>query len=315
MAEAQPGWKKHFAKFLDISRTSLYVPAVAQDARDEADLSSLLGAHADHAGYGYRRLQLALQWSAHKTRRLMALAAIVPLGVKRKPPDGTNRAVQASEPAPAPEARTNLLKERQLTAAYAHHLWAEDFTYLWFQGKWHYLATVIDLYSRQIVGWDLSVHHDTDLVEAALLDALSHNEPPAILHQDQGSEYCSERYDIIALSVGIELSFSEKGSPWENGFQESFYRYFKLELGAKKLDRFADTGELHAAIASQLQYYNTERIHSALATSPAAYAAGLGPTKQSKGAQTRTRTTTRLKAMLYQIAIGVRDRVFGILGA
>jgi putative transposase len=123
---------------------------------------------------------------------------------------------------------------------------------LWFQGRWYYLATLIDLFSRQVVGWTLSAHHDTDLITAALLDALSRHPPPAICHQDQ---YCSERYDIIALSLGIELSFSEKGSPWENGFQESFYRPFKLEIHAKKLDRFADLGELMAAIAKQIQYY------------------------------------------------------------
>lgn len=315
MAEAQPGWKKHFATFLGISRTSLYVPAVAQDLRDEADLSSILGVNADHAGYGYRRIQLELLWSAHKTKRLMALAAIVPLGVKRKQPQTTTGAMPAVEPQAAPEARVNLLRQRNLTATYLHHIWAEDFTYLWFQGRWYYLATIIDLYSRQIVGWALSTHHDTDLVTAALLDALSRHEPPAILHQDQGSEYCSERYDIIALSVGIELSFSDKGSPWQNGFQESFYRCFKLELNAKKLDRFADTGKLSAAIAKQLQYYNTERIHSALSTNPAAYAAGFDPTNQTNQAPKQTQKTLKLKAMLQQIVTGVRDRVFGILGA
>ena len=293
----------------------MYVPSVAQYARDEADLSCLLGANADHPGYGYRRLQIALRWSAHKTRRLMALAAIVPLGVKRKQPYGNSAPLPVTEPQVASCARVNLLKERNLTAAYLHHIWAEDFTYLWFQGKWYYLATVIDLYSRQAVGWALSAHHDTDLVEAALLDALGCHAPPAILHQDQGSEYCSERYDIIALSMGIELSFSEKGHPWENGFQESFYRYFKLELDAKKLDRFAGIGELSAAIATQFQYYNTERIHSALATSPAAYAAGPDPAKQAKVVPQQKQKTLKLKAMIQQIATGVRDRVFFILGA
>jgi len=99
----------------------------------------------------------------------MALAGVVPLGVKRKQPYARQ---EVAEPQVAPEVRRNLLKERKLIAAYLHHIWAEDFTHLWFQGKWYYLATIIDLYSRQIVGWSLSAHHDTDLITAALLDAL-----------------------------------------------------------------------------------------------------------------------------------------------
>ena len=279
----------------------MYIPAVIQNDRDTADLSSLLAVNADNPGYGYRRLQIKLGWSAGKTRRLMAIAAVVVLGVKRQQPW---RHQETPELQGAPEARRNLLRERQLLAAWVHHIWAEDFTYLWFQGKWYYLATIIDLYSRQVVGWALSDHHDTDLVTAALLDALSRYEPPGILHQDQGSEYCSERYDIIALSLGIELSFSDKGSPWQNGFQESFYRCFKLEIRAKKLDRFAGIGELTAAIANQLQYYNTERIHSSLGMAPLTFAAIEKPTEPEK-----------LVTKLQQIVTGVRDKVFVILGA
>jgi len=233
----------------------------------------------------------------------------VPLGVKRNQPYAHKEITEAQV---APEARRNLLKERSLIAAYLYHVWAEDFTYLWFQGRWYYLATVIDLFSRQIVGWALSAHHDTDLITAALLDALGRHPPPAICHQDQGSEYCSERYDIIALSQGIELSFSEKGSPWENGFQESFYRPFKLEIGAKKLDRFAGLGELMEAIAKQIQYYNAERIHSALGMSPLAFAtSGLAPRNSTKHKEIYMVKQNYLQ----QILTGVRDKVFIILGA
>ncbi len=304
-----PGFKRHFASLLGISHSSFYAPATKQDARDEANLSSLLGVNADHGGYGYRRLKLELLWSAGKTRRLMALADVVVLGVKRKQLYAYKEVTEALV---APEARRNLLKERQLVAGFLHHIWAEDFTYLWFQGRWHYLATIIDLFSRQVVGWALSNHHDTDLVTAGLLDALSRHKPPAILHQDQGSEYCSERYDIIALSLGVELSYSEKGSPWENGFQESFYRPFKLEIGAKKLDRFADVGELMAAIAKQIQYYNTERIHSALGMSPLAFAtSGLPPRNTTKHKEIYAKKQNYLQQML----TGARDKVSGIFGA
>lgn len=285
------------------------MPANAQDDRDEVDLSSLLGVNADHEAYGYRRIQLALDWSAHKARRLMALGDVIPLGVKRKSPYGNK---EASEPLTDEKGRHNLLKERKLTAGYLHHLWAEDFTHIWFQGKWYYLATIIDLYSRLVVGWAVSDHHDTDLITAALLDALSCNKPPAICHQDQGSEYVSKRYEIIALSQGIELSFSEKGSPWENGFQESFYHYFKIEIYAKKLDRFADLGELIEAIAKQLHYYNNDRIHSELKMTPIAFStSGIPPRNSAKHEE----LCAKKQNYFQQMVTGVRDRVFIILGA
>lgn len=253
----------------------------------------------------------------------MVLAGVVVLGVK---PKRSHAHQESSEALVAPEARRNLLKEQNIIASYLHHVWAEDFTYLKFQGKWYYLATIIDLYSRQIVGWALSIHHDTDLITAALLDALSRHEPPAICHQDQGSEYVSERYDIIALSLGIELSFSDKGSPWENGFQESFYRPFKLEIGARKLDRFGDIGELMEAIAKQMRYYNTQRIHSALRMSPLAFATSGLPPRNTTKHKTRPKTKTdihmkqqkqyeKTPTVLQQILTGVRDKVFIIFGA
>lgn len=239
----------------------------------------------------------------------MALGDVIPLGVKRKSPYAHKEVL---EPMTAPEGRHNLLKERKLTAGFLHHIWSEDFTYLWYRGKWYYLATIIDLYSRQIVGWALSDHHDTDLITAALLDALSRHLPPAICHQDQGSEYVSKRYEIIALSQGIELSFNEKGSPWENGFQESFYRYFKIEIHAKKLDRFAELGELIEAIARQLYYYNNDRIHSVLEMTPIAFAmAELPPRNSAKHKE----LCAKKQNYFQQMITGVRDRVSDILGA
>jgi transposase InsO family protein len=183
------------------------------------------------------------------------------------------------KPAPANLLRTHeemlpggiRTKRDGFTAQYPHHIWAEDFTYFWFQGRFYYLATVIDLYSRQIVGWSLGKRHDTQLIVAALMDAVSKYPAPAILHNDRGSEYLSKRYRTICASLEITCSASAPGAPWQNGFQESFYNNFKLELG--EVSRLADEGQLLEVIAYQLHYYNTKRIHSALNTNPAAYAA------------------------------------------
>lgn len=153
--------------------------------------------------------------------------------------------------------------------------WVQDFTYLWFEGQWHYLAVVLDLKTRQVMGWRLGLRHSSELTLAALLDALSKHAPPAILHSDQGSEYLSYKHQLLCDKLEITLSCSKRASPWQNGFMERFLGSFKLELGPLK--QYDNLDQLHEAIALKLYYYNTKRIHLALKMSPAAYAASLIP--------------------------------------
>lgn len=153
------------------------------------------------------------------------------------------------------------------------HAWAQDFTYLWFEKRWHYLAVVLDLKTRQAVGWRLGTRHTSELTLAALQDALRKFTAPAILHSDQGSEYLSFAHQLVCECYEIQLSASNKSSPWQNGYMERWFGNFKPELG--RLSQYKDIAELHEAIALQIHYYNTERIHSALGMSPAAYAASL----------------------------------------
>lgn len=151
--------------------------------------------------------------------------------------------------------------------------WVQDFTHLWFDRQWHYPAVVLDLKTRQVVGWRLGANHSGELTYAALLDALSKHSPPAILHSNQGSEYLSYKHELLCQKMEITLSCSDKSSPWQNGFMERFFGNFKLELGS--LSGFKDLAELHEAVALQIHYYNTKRIHTALKTTPAAYATSL----------------------------------------
>lgn len=151
--------------------------------------------------------------------------------------------------------------------------WVQDFTYLWFQGSWHYLAVVLDLKTRQVVGWRLGTRHTSELTFAAVLDALSRHPSPTILHSDQGSEYLAAKHHVLCEKLEITLSTSDKASPWQNGFMESFFGKFKDDLGV--LNHFEDLPHLHEAIALQLHYYSHSRIHTALKMSPAAYAATL----------------------------------------
>jgi transposase InsO family protein len=154
--------------------------------------------------------------------------------------------------------------------------WVQDFTHIRFMGEEHYLAVVLDLKTRQVVGWRLGTRHSSELTLAAVLDALSKHPAPAILHSDQGSEYLSYKHQELCARMEITLSCSKRASPWQNGFMERWFGNFKLELGTNLKD-CKDVSQLHEAIALKIYYYNTKRIHSALGMSPAAYAATLIP--------------------------------------
>jgi putative transposase len=131
------------------------------------------------------------------------------------------------------------------------------------------VATIMDLYSREIVGWNISSKHDTALVAAAFFDAMDQHARPRILNSDRGSEYLSQIYMELAGNCGVSMSYSAKASPWENGYQESFYSGFKVDLG--DAERFTSVGELIEAIHLQLYIYNHYRIHLALRMAPKQY--------------------------------------------
>ena len=261
VAEAGVGFKSKLCVFFGLDRSTQYKRRV-RAAFDQELAEQIRAVQKEHKHYGHRRIAIELGTGKNRVRRVMKACGIPP-PVRRKKYAKANN---GTKPAPP-----NRLKDEALVAAYSHQTWAEDFTYLWFQGRFYYLATVIDLYSRQIVGWALGRRHDTSLMTAALMDAVSRHPTPAIVHNDRGSEYLSRQYRTICASLEIVCSASAPGSPWENGFQESFYNNFKLELG--NLNQCDNEGRLLEAIALQLHYYNTKRIHSALRMNPAAYAA------------------------------------------
>jgi transposase InsO family protein len=267
VGEADVGLRSKLCSFFGLDRSTLYKRRVRPVL--DADLATRITAvMTEHPHYGHRRIALVLGVGKNQVRRVMR-AYSLPSPTRRK---RYTKANKGTRPAPP-----NLLKpadgSEALVATYPGHIWAADFTYLWFDNRFYYLATVIDVCTRQIVGWALGTHHNAQLITDALMDAVSHHNPPSILHNDRGSEYISKHYQTICASLEIAMSASAPGAPWENGFQESFYNNFKWELDADHLNRFDNQGQLLEAIALQLNYYNTRRIHTALRTNPAAYAA------------------------------------------
>jgi len=146
-------------------------------------------------------------------------------------------------------------------------VFAGDFTRLSWNGRVIYLATFIDLFTREIVGWSVSVKHTTEFVIEAYLDAIRGVGKSLIIHSDQGSEYNAREYIEFMQNLGVKISMSAKGSPWENGYQESFYDTFKTDLGLE-FERFETIGEFVEAIHKTINYYNTQRIHTKLKMSP-----------------------------------------------
>ncbi len=157
-----------------------------------------------------------------------------------------------------------------MKVSYSHQIWATDFTYIRFKNTWYYVATAIDVYTRQLLSVVISTHHTKELVIKAYLEAVKkHQIKPSYIHSDQGSEYTSQEYINLINKHGVIISMSKKGSPWENPYQESFYSNFKLELG--NISQYRDISELTEAIYLQVYYYNNKRIHSALKMPPAVF--------------------------------------------
>lgn len=273
--EVASGWVSHFATVLGLDRTSWYRQPTRQTDRDAEAGGLLLTAHTDHPRYGYRRLGWFLGWSAHKTRRSMQVVELV-IGRRKKAWRKGSKAeitvpVNALRPYAIFKDEARPQDGLDYSGMVTSGAWVQDFTHLWFLGAWHYLAVVLDLETRQVMGWQFGLRHTSELTFQAVLDALTKYAAPPILHSDQGSEYLSEKHSELCDALRITLSASDKGSPWQNGFMESWFGKFKDDLGS--LTPYQNVAELYAAIAHQIHYYNHERIHSAFKMSPAAYAA------------------------------------------
>jgi transposase InsO family protein len=155
--------------------------------------------------------------------------------------------------------------------AYPNHVWAADFTELSFKGRVVFVATVIDLFTREVRGVAVALRRGVPLTLQALGAALLSHPRPLIFHSDNGKEYAAQAFVRMLEEVGSLISRSHPGCPWENGYQESFYDKFKVDLGDP--NRFCSLGELVAQVYRTVwEYYNHTRIHSALKMPPSEFA-------------------------------------------
>lgn len=254
--------KTELARSLGVCRSSLYYePTLPQ--KDWLLKIRIEQTLHEHPSYGHKRLAPALQVNKKRVRRVMKLFGIKPYRRRGK----KLRKVRDLGQIAAPYQNWLLLIPFPEQPGI---VWVSDFTYIPFHGRFVYLATIIDLFTREIVGWAIWTAHSTQLVLLALIDALEKHGATSYLHSDQGTEYKSQLYCRLAEQAGIAVSMSHKSSPWENGYQESFYSQFKIDLGDPS--RFKTLGELTAEVYLVIHSYNHHRIHTALKMPPSIFA-------------------------------------------
>ena len=251
--------------FLNVLRSSYYQwlnPATSDREKEDEELTGLIKhIFKESRGlYGSRRirrklLQLGKVTSRKRIARLMKAAHLY-CKTKRRFKVTTNS--KHNNPV-AP----NLL-QRQFNVSKPDQYWVGDITYIPTSKGWLYLATVIDLYSRRVVGWSMSHRMQASLVNDALLMAIWQRKPAKglIWHTDRGSQYASKTHRSLLKDHHIIQSMSRKGDCWDNAVAESFFHTLKTELTHHH--KFKNREEAKHVIFEYIEvFYNRIRIHSA----------------------------------------------------
>jgi putative transposase len=211
--------------------------------------------------YGARRvwrdiLADGVSCGLHRIERLMRLQALRARPRRRALPrdEGERLAVIA------PNALA-----RQFTAERPNQKWIADFTYIWTAEGWLYVAAVIDLFSRRVVGWSMKAEMTALLVADALVMAIwRRGKPDALLHHsDRGSQYTSEQFQTLLADNGVDCSMSRSGNVWDNAAMESFFSSLKTERIGRKLYPTRDAAKTDVFDYIEM-FYNPKRRHSTI---------------------------------------------------
>jgi transposase InsO family protein len=268
-------------ELLKVSRSAYYAHAATQAAggtatarADAGLLERIVAVHqASNGTYGAPRVheELAEQGRRHGRKRIARLMREA--GLHGKAP---RRWRTTTTPDPDAPARADLINRDFAPDPFAlDQRWCGDITYIRTWQGWLYLATVIDIASRRVVGWATADHLRTDLVEDALRQAVATRRPTGkvIFHSDRGCQYTSTQFADVARELGVTLSVGRTGQCWDNALAESFFATIKGELLEHR--SWPSHAAARAAIFDYIEgWYNIRRRHSTLGyLSPAAYEA------------------------------------------
>lgn len=261
-------------RVLAVSRAGFYAWLErAPSGQAQADARLRVAIRAIHAesrrSYGSPRIhrELRAQGQRHGRKRIARLMRVEGLRAKRSRRYRATTRSDATRPA-APNTLNRRFAVRELD-----RVWAGDVTACWTGEGWLYLAALLDLGSRRVVGWTTSATLDQALTRAALRRALVQRRPaPGLLHHsDRGTSYTGEEYRTTLAAAGLAVSMSRRGDCWDNAVAESFFATLKTELVHEA--RWATRAEATAALAAYIEgWYNRRRRHSTLDyLSPAEY--------------------------------------------
>ena len=249
---------------LELTRSGYYAwlkrePSNRQRANDSLDQKIISIFNAHKGRYGVRRICKDLEAQGEPCSKNRVFRRMQQLGLKAKAKKKFRVTTDSKHNLPVAE---NLLN-RDFTAEAANQKWAGDITYIWTEEGWMYLAVVIDLYSRAVIGWSMQPTMTTQLISDALTMALWRRGFPrgVLFHSDRGSQYCSHAYRKLLKAHGFICSMSRKGNCWDNAVSERFFHTLKMELifWQKYLTREAAKEEIFQYIEG---YYNRVRRHS-----------------------------------------------------
>ncbi len=157
------------------------------------------------------------------------------------------------------------LVQRHFQAPAPNRVWTSDITFIWTQEGWAYLAVMLDLCSRRVVGWQLGDRLTADLITSALAQALDRRQPAPelVLHSDRGAQYASQEVRALAQQHGIRLSMGATGSCYDNAVTESFFHTLKTEL--VYFERYTTRQQARLSIFQYIEvFYNRQRLHSTI---------------------------------------------------
>jgi len=220
--------------------------------------------------YGYRKMcqemkNRGIVLSEYKIRRIMRENGLYPVTMKKYKPAGKGK---ASGKYYSDQVKQDFRTEK------LNEVWAGDITYIKTVLGWVYLAVVIDLYNREIIGYSISKKCDTELVKRALANALAHTNgggKNTVFHSDRGSTYCSKSFQKMLNNHGLTGSMSRAGCPYDNACVESFFSTAKRECMYRR--EYVDIDAVQVDLFEYIElFYNRRRLHATLGNrSPVAF--------------------------------------------